>query len=140
MRWSPYSGHIVCIQALSPPTLTYLYFPSPEAEFLDEIQTKVSRVSLFAFYSHLYSLEISISSYSRNLLRISTVQLLYSVKEKRGKADRNPYPLPYVLINLYRNLRILKQCWGSGSATAGSACFYRPSGSGSISQRCRSGS
>jgi hypothetical protein len=57
-----------------------------EAEFLDEIKTKVLRVFLFVIHSHLYTLqlclEISISSNwrnlqcifskSRNLLHIST--------------------------------------------------------------------
>ncbi len=38
---------------------------TPEAEFLDEIQTKVLRVFPLAIHSHL---EISISSNSRNLL------------------------------------------------------------------------
>jgi hypothetical protein len=49
-----------------------IVLPSVEAEFLDEIQTKVFRVFLLAIHSHLYSfaLEISISSNSRNLLRI----------------------------------------------------------------------
>ncbi len=39
----------------------------PEAEFLDEIQTKVLRVFLLAIHS-------------------------YTVKEKRGKPDIKPYP------------------------------------------------
>jgi hypothetical protein len=47
------------------------------------------------------SLEISISSNSRS----STVQLLYTAKEKGGKSDRKPYPLPYGLRNPYRNLK-----------------------------------
>jgi hypothetical protein len=38
-------------------------------------------------------------------LTVSTVQLLYNVKEKGGKPDRKPYPLPYGLGNLYRNLK-----------------------------------
>jgi hypothetical protein len=42
-------------------------------------------------------LEISISSNSRNLFTISTVQLLYTVKEKVGKPDRKPNSLPYGL-------------------------------------------
>jgi len=50
-------------------------------------------------------LENSISSNSRNLLRISTVRLLYTVKEEGGKPDRKPYPLPYGLRNPYRNLK-----------------------------------
>ncbi len=82
---------------------------NPEAEFLDEIQTKVLRVFLLAIHSHLYilqlCLEISISSNSLNLLhiylnspnllRIATVQLLYTVKEKGGKPDRKSYYLPW---------------------------------------------
>ncbi len=32
------------------------------------------------------------------------VQLLYTVKEKGGKPDRNPYPLPYGLRNPFRSL------------------------------------
>jgi hypothetical protein len=38
-------------------------------------------------------------------------RLTVSVKEKGGKPDRNPYPLPYGLRNPYRNtssLRTLK--------------------------------
>jgi len=44
---------------------------SIEAEFLDEIQTKVLRVFLLAIHSHLYSfaLRLAISSNSRNLLQ-----------------------------------------------------------------------
>jgi hypothetical protein len=28
-------------------------------------------------------------------LTVSTVQLLYTIKEKGGKPDRKPYPIPY---------------------------------------------
>jgi len=38
-------------------------------------------------------------------LIVSTVQLLYTVKEKGGKPDRKPYPLPYGFKNPYRNLK-----------------------------------
>ncbi len=54
-------------------------------------------------YSQSYlqlGLEISISSNSCSLLRISTIKLLYTGKEKGGKPDRKPYPFPYVLRNL----------------------------------------
>jgi hypothetical protein len=65
-----------------------------EAELLDKIQTKVLRVFLLTIHSHLYTLqlclEISISSNSPNLCRISS---LYTVKEKGGKLDRKPHPL-----------------------------------------------
>jgi hypothetical protein len=36
---------------------------------------------------------------------ISTVQLLFTAKEKEGKSDRKPYALPYSLRNSYRNLK-----------------------------------
>jgi hypothetical protein len=36
---------------------------------------------------------------------VSRVLLMYTVKEKRGKPGKNPYPLPYVLRNPYRNLK-----------------------------------
>ncbi len=38
-------------------------------------------------------------------LTISTVKLLYIVKEKGGKLDRKPYPLPNGLSNPYRSLK-----------------------------------
>jgi hypothetical protein len=38
-------------------------------------------------------------------LIVSTVQLLYTVKEIGGKPDRKPYPLPYGIRNPYRNLK-----------------------------------
>ena len=49
---------------------------------MDEIQTKVLKVSLIAIHSHIYSF----------------------VKEKEGKPDRKPYPLLYGLRNPYKNL------------------------------------
>jgi hypothetical protein len=48
-------------------------------------------------------LEISISSNSTHApLMISSVQLLYTVKEKGGKPDRKPYLLSQGLRNPYR--------------------------------------
>jgi hypothetical protein len=38
-------------------------------------------------------------------LKVSTVQLLYTVKEKGGKPDKNPHPLLYGLRNPYRNFK-----------------------------------
>jgi hypothetical protein len=38
-------------------------------------------------------------------LTVSRVQILYTVKQKGGKYDRKPYPLPYGLRNPYRNLK-----------------------------------
>ncbi len=91
---------------------------SLEAEFLDESRTKVLGVFLLAIYGHLYSFALrflclqtnatsSVFQKSHNLLCISTVQLLYTVKEEGGKADRKPYPLPYGLRNPYRTLKIM---------------------------------
>jgi hypothetical protein len=37
--------------------------------------------------------------------KVSTVLLLYTVKEKGGKPDRKPYPLPFGLRNPYRSLK-----------------------------------
>ncbi len=75
----------------------------PEAEF----QTKFLRVLLLLLTPLQFFLKISISSNSRNLLgisshshnllHISTVKLLYTVKEKGGKSDRKLYLLPYSL-------------------------------------------
>ncbi len=53
----------------------------------------------------LFCIEIYISSKSHKPLTVSTVQLLYTVKEKKGKPDRKPYPLSYGLGNPYRNLK-----------------------------------
>jgi hypothetical protein len=50
---------------------------------LDEIQIKVLGFSLIAIHSHLCSF----------------------VKEKGGKPDKKPFPLPYGLRNPYRNLK-----------------------------------
>jgi hypothetical protein len=38
-------------------------------------------------------------------LSVSTVHLLYTLKEKGGKPDRKPFPLPYGLRNPYSNLK-----------------------------------
>ncbi len=62
-----------------------LFVNSPEAEFWDEIQTKVFGVFPFAIHSHL-----------TQPLTVSTVQLLYTVKKKRGKLERNHTPFPMV--------------------------------------------
>ncbi len=74
-------------------------------KYMEEIQTKVLRVFLLAIHNHLYS--FAYRFYFCKLtqpLKVSRVQLLYTVKEKRGKLYRKPYSLPYGLRNLYRNL------------------------------------
>ncbi len=84
---------------------------------MDEIQTKVFRGFLLSIHSHLHSFALifqffsnsrnllCISPSSHNLLHISTVQLLYTVKENGGKPRENHMPLPYGLRNPYRNLK-----------------------------------
>jgi rRNA maturation protein Nop10 len=47
---------------------------------------------------------LQISSNSRNLLQ-PLYTLLYTVKEKGGKTERKPHPLPSGVRNPYRNLR-----------------------------------
>jgi hypothetical protein len=65
-------------------------------EFLDEIQTKVLRVFLLDIHSHLYFLKLTqpltCLLKPTKPLTVSTVQFLYTVKER--KPDRKPYPLP----------------------------------------------
>ncbi len=83
------------------------FWPWPEAEFLDEIQTKVWRVFLLASQSHLYSY-----SFALRFLFLQTPAtsnsfysaLLYTVKETGGKPHRKP--LPYGLRNPHRNLNM----------------------------------
>jgi hypothetical protein len=70
-----------------------------EAEFLYEIQTAVLGVFLLAIHGHLYNFAF------RFLFLQTTVQLLYTVKEKGGKPDRKSYPLLCGLRNPYSNLK-----------------------------------
>ncbi len=77
--------------------------PSPETEFLDEIQTKVLRVFLLAFRSHLYAAW----PWDLNFFKLTqplTVSIV-SLHCKGGKPDRKPYPLPHGLRNPYINLK-----------------------------------
>jgi hypothetical protein len=62
---------------------------------------KVLRVFLAAIHSHIYS--FAWDFYFFKLTEHLTVS--FSVKEKGGKSDRKPYPLPYGLRNPYRNLK-----------------------------------
>jgi hypothetical protein len=75
-----------------------------EAEFLDQIQTKVLRGFLLAIQSHLYSFALTFLFLQTHATSYSfySVLLLYTVKEKGGKPDRKPHPLPR---NQYRNLK-----------------------------------
>jgi hypothetical protein len=63
---------------------------SPEAGFLDEIQSTVLRVFLLVIHITFFKL---------------TQPLTVSVNEKGGKPYRKPYPLPYRFRNPYRNLK-----------------------------------
>ncbi len=57
------------------------FYCRPEVEFLDEIQTKVLRVFLLDIHSHLYRFAICFFKLTQPLT-VSTVQLLFTVKEK----------------------------------------------------------
>jgi hypothetical protein len=69
---------------------------------LDEIQKKV-----FPPCNSQSPLQLCLEIFFKltQPLTVSRVQLLYTVKEKGGKPDRKPYPLPYDLRNPYRNLK-----------------------------------
>ncbi len=53
---------------------------------------------LLGIHSHLYRFDLTPP------LSVSRGQLLYTVNEKGGKPDKKTIPLPYGLINPYRNL------------------------------------
>jgi hypothetical protein len=77
-------------------------FSFPDIAFLDVFQTKVVRVFLLATvftvtYFHFFKLT--------QPLTVFIVQSQYNVKEKGGKPDKKPCPLPYDLRNPYRNLK-----------------------------------
>jgi hypothetical protein len=77
-----------------------------EAEFLDEIQTKILRVFILAVRRHLYSFDLKFLFLQTHATSYSFLSaLLYTVKEKGGKPDRRPHPLPYGFRNPYRNLK-----------------------------------
>jgi hypothetical protein len=77
-----------------------------EAEFLDEIQTKVLKVLLLAIHCHFYSFALRFIFFKLTQpLTVSTIHLLYTLKKKGGKTDENHTPLPYGLRNPYRNLK-----------------------------------
>jgi hypothetical protein len=77
-----------------------------EAEYLDEIQTKVLRFSSLLFTVTFTALPWDLYFFKITQPHIvSTVQLLYTVKEKGGKPDRKPHPLRYGLGNPYKNIK-----------------------------------
>jgi hypothetical protein len=70
---------------------------SAEAEFLDEIQTKILRVLLLAIQSHLYSLAWGFMFLQTHAT--SYLKLLYTVKENWRKEENlieNHTPFPMV--------------------------------------------
>ncbi len=69
-----------------------------EAEFLDEIQTKISR----EFSSLLFTVTSTALPWDLYCFKV-TQPLTVSVKETGGKPDRKPYPCPYG--NPKRNLK-----------------------------------
>jgi hypothetical protein len=62
-----------------------------EAEFLDEIQTKILRVFLLAIHSHLYSFALRFYFFKLTQpLTVSTIQLLYvHCKGERRRKEEN---------------------------------------------------
>jgi hypothetical protein len=76
-----------------------------EAEFLDEIETKILRVFILAIRRHLYSFYLKFLCLQTHATSYSFLSaLLYTVKEKGGKPERKQNPLPCGFRNLYRNL------------------------------------
>jgi hypothetical protein len=68
-----------------------------EAEFLDEIRTKVLKVFLLAIHSHLYSFALRflfLQTHATSYSFYSSVQLLYTVKKKGGNLIENHTPFP----------------------------------------------
>ncbi len=82
------------------------FYSKTEAEFLEEIHSKVLRVFLLAIHSHSIALPWDFCFFKLTQpLTVSQLQLLYNVKEKAGKSDRKPNPIPYGLRNPHRNLK-----------------------------------
>jgi hypothetical protein len=110
-RWSLFVLELRAVIQTNLFSVSLLYAQSyrcwTEAEFYDEIQTKVLRVFLLAIHSHPSIAWPWDSNFFKltQPLTVSTIQLLYTVKEKGGKPDRKPYPLPFGLRNPYRNLK-----------------------------------
>ncbi len=72
------------------------FLPQLEAEFLDEIQSKVLRIFLLAIQRHLHSFALRFIFLQTRATSYSFYSVLvYTVKEKGGKHDRKSHPLPY---------------------------------------------
>ncbi len=70
-----------------------VFLPQPEAEFLDEIQSKALRIFLLAIQRHLHSFALRFIFLQTRATSYSFYSVLvYTVKETGGKPDK--YPLP----------------------------------------------
>ncbi len=79
---------------------------SPEAEFLDEIQTKVLIFFLLAIHSHLYSFALRFLFFQTHATSYSFYSsVTVHCKWERRKTDRKPNPLTNDLRNPHRNLK-----------------------------------
>ncbi len=75
-----------------------------EAEFLDEIQTKVLRIFLLEVTTSALHWKIYFFKLTQPFT-VSAVQLLYTVKKKEANLTENHTPFGMVLRNPYRNLK-----------------------------------
>ncbi len=87
LDWHPPSPPPALCRVQYIPTQSALFFLllsiSREAEFLDEIQTKVLRVFLLAIHSHLYSFA----------LRFLFLQIMQKRKEENLIENHTPFPV-----------------------------------------------
>ncbi len=107
-----------------------MYMVKPEAKFLDEIHTKV----LELFSSLLFTVTSTALPWDFYFSRL-TQPLTVSVKKKRGKPERKPYPLPYGLQEIHTGTSqeyAQKPQWNctfmnsaSGQAPSGVNCLGR---------------
>jgi hypothetical protein len=68
-------------------------FRIAEAEFLDEMHTKVFRVSLLAIHGHLYSFALIFIFLQTHATYYSFYCTLQRRKEESLKEDHTPFPL-----------------------------------------------
>jgi hypothetical protein len=82
-----YTVHIDCIYVVTYSYVHFLYTVYTEAEFLDEIQTKVciSSQKKKEFYLEISTVFLQLT----RPLTIFTLKLMYTLKEKGGKPDEN---------------------------------------------------
>ncbi len=96
---------LICLRGRDTPASNYFYnYLLLRPNSWTKSRQKSEEFSSLLF-SHLSSFWDCCSFKLAQPLRVSTVQLLYTVKEKWGKPNRKPYHLPYDLRNPYRNLK-----------------------------------